>query len=453
MNAGRMRLVKLVVSIGAVAASILLARGQGLPVAGNTQVSDLTPKPGFFTEPSVAINPRNPKQVVVAYQDNAHIAYSLDAGKHWRTAPGIAPPDYRVSGDVSVTYDHHGHAIVCYMAFDKLGTFNYWAHNSSRNGLFVRRSLDGGKTWESEDIAILKHPTEPGVPWEDKPYIVADDSQGPYAGNLYVGWTRWTLTDSEILLSRSSDDGKTWSPPLEIDTHRGLPRDDNGAVEGFSGAVGPDSTLYAVWADGDHIVLTSSRDGGRTFEPPRNIITVAPIMFHIQGTSRANGFPVITLDPRTGRLYVAWSDYRNGDVDVFCSTSSDGGHTWADALRVNSDPLHNGADQFFHWLAVDPATGDVDLILYDRRGDPGNKKATVTLARSADGGRSFVNYAWTEEAFDPGEVFLGDYTGIAALGGRVYGAWTEKPTNPKSRDTIVRVGTADFEATRSAGTK
>ena len=437
----------------AAASSILSALGQGLPVAAHTQVTDLTPKPGFFTEPSVAINPRNPQQVVVAYQDNAHIAYSLDAGKHWQAAPGIAPPDYRVSGDVSVTYDHEGHAIICYMAFDKLGTFNYWAHNSSRNGLFVRRSLDGGKTWESEDIAILKHPTEPGAPWEDKPYIVADDSQGPYAGNLYVGWTRWTLTDSEILLSRSTDDGKTWSPPMEIDAHRGLPRDDNGAVEGFSGAVGPDGTLYAVWADGDHIVLTSSRDGGRAFEPPRNIITVAPIMFHIQGTSRANGFPVVALDPRTGRLYVAWSDYRNGDVDVFCSTSSDGGHTWADALRVNSDPLHNGADQFFHWLAVDPATGDVDLIFYDRRGDPGNKKATVTVARSTDGGQSFVNYAWTEKAFDPSEVFLGDYTGIAALGGRVYGAWTEKPPNPKSRDTILRVGTADFEAARPAGAK
>src|SRR5437870_11005826 len=174
------------------AASILSALGQGLPVAAHTQVTDLTPKPGFFTEPSVAINPRNPQQVVVAYQDNAHIAYSLDAGKHWQAAPGIAPPDYRVSGDVSVTYDHEGHAIICYMAFDKLGTFNYWAHNSSRNGLFVRRSLDGGKAWEAEDIASLKHPTEPGAPGEDTPDIVADGSPRPYAGQRYVGRTRRT---------------------------------------------------------------------------------------------------------------------------------------------------------------------------------------------------------------------------------------------------------------------
>ena len=92
MNTGRMWLVTVVwLAVLIAAASILSALGQGLPVTAHTQVTDLTPKPGFFTEPSVAINPRNPQQVVVAYQDNAHIAYSLDAGKHWQAAPGIAP--------------------------------------------------------------------------------------------------------------------------------------------------------------------------------------------------------------------------------------------------------------------------------------------------------------------------------------------------------------------------
>src|SRR5579863_9884909 len=259
-----------------------LARGQDLPPAPQSEVTDLTPQPGFFTEPSIAINPRDPQQVAAAYQDNAHIAYSLDAGKHWQTASGVEPPDYRVSGDVSVTYDAHGHAILCYMAFDKLGTFNYWAHNASRSGLFIRRSLDGGKTWEAKDIAVIKHRTEPGMPFEDKPYIVADDSSGPYSGNLYVGWTRWTLEDSQILLARSTDDGLTWSAPLEIDKQRGLPRDDNGAAEGFSGVVGRDGKLYAVWSLGDHIVFTTSGDGGRSFAAPKNIIRTAPIMFHVE---------------------------------------------------------------------------------------------------------------------------------------------------------------------------
>lgn len=435
---------------------------QSLPIAPASSVQTLTPEPGYFTEPSVAINPRNPDQVAVAFQDNAHIAYSMDAGKNWQIASGTAPPNYRVSGDVSVAYDNQGHAILCYIAFDKLGTFNYWGHNASRNGLFVRRSLDGGKTWEAQHIPIIEHPTEPGVPFEDKPYIVADSTQGRFGGNLYVGWTRWTLTDSEILLSRSTDGGITWSKPLEIDAHPGLPRDDNGAAEGFEGTVGPDGTLYAAWAQDNKIMLVTSKDGGRTFSHAREIIPTAPIMFQIQNLERTNGFPQIAIDPRGGhkggRLYVTWSDYRNGDTDIFLSTSEDHGKTWSPAARVNNDPVHNGADQFFQWLAVDPTDGAIYVVFYDRRGDAEDRKQTVVLARSTDGGQSFNNFAWTSEPFDANGVFFGDYTGLAALHGRVYGVWMEKPieiaptkatssnsdASKKRPGTIVRVGIADF---------
>jgi len=441
--------------------STLPCFSQSLPIAPASSVQTLTPQPGYFTEPSVAINPRNPDQVAVAFQDNAHIAYSMDAGKNWQIASGTEPPNYRVSGDVSVAYDNQGRAILSYMAFDKLGTFNYWGHNASRNGLFVRRSLDGGKTWEAQHIPIIEHPTEPGVPFEDKPYIVADSTQGRFGGNLYVGWTRWTLTDSEILLSRSTDGGITWSKPLEIDAHPGLPRDDNGAAEGFEGTVGPDGTLYAAWAQDNKIMLVTSKDGGRTFSHAREIIPTAPIMFQIQNLERTNGFPQIAIDPRGGhkggRLYVTWSDYRNGDTDIFLSTSEDHGKTWSPAARVNNDPVHNGADQFFQWLAVDPTDGAIYVVFYDRRGDAEDRKQTVVLARSTDGGQSFNNFAWTSEPFDANGVFFGDYTGLAALHGRVYGVWMEKPikstptaattnseASKKRPGTIVRVGIADF---------
>src|SRR5215472_3819993 len=111
-----------------------------LAPAPGRMVQSLTAAPGYFTEPGVAVNPRNPEQVVAVFQDNAHASYSLNGGREWQAASGVEPPNYRVSGDVSVTYDLQGHAMICYMAFDKLGTFNYWGHNSSRNGLFVRRS-------------------------------------------------------------------------------------------------------------------------------------------------------------------------------------------------------------------------------------------------------------------------------------------------------------------------
>ena len=407
------------------------AFAQSLAAAPGADVFPLTPATGSFTEPSIAVNPENSQQVVAVFQDNVHASYSQDAGHSWHAADGVAPPNYRISGDVSTTYDNQGHAFVCYIAFDQLGTFNYWGHGASRNGIFVRRSIDGGKTWEAKHVPVSEYGTVPGIPFEDKPYIVADTSKSRYAGNLYVGWTRWRLTDSQMLLSRSTDDGQTWSQPVEIDSHPGLPRDDNGAAEGFDGVVGPDGRLYAIWSQDDDIMFTVSRDGGQTFSHARPVIRTAPIMFAVETLERANGFPQIAMDPRTSRLYVTWSDYRNGDLDIFCSTSTDAGKKWSEPVRVNNDPVHNGADQFFQWLAVDPVEGAANVVFYDRRGDPKNRTQTVTLARSTDSGASFQNYAWTTNAFDAGGVFFGDYSGIAASGGRVYGIWTEKPPVPE----------------------
>ncbi|HUA15132.1 MAG TPA: hypothetical protein VMG31_07530 [Verrucomicrobiae bacterium] len=437
-------------------ASLLLAQ-QLLP-APHARIFNLTPAAGYFTEPSITVNPANPQQVVAVFQDDAHAAYSEDAGNTWTVAEGVAPKNFRVSGDVSTTFDHRGHAFICYIAFDKLGTFNYWGHGATRNGIFVRRSLDGGKTWETNHLPVAEQVTEPGIPFEDKPYIVADNTKSSFAGNLYVGWTRWRLTDSLMLVSRSTDDGQTWSKPVEIDEHPGLPRDDNGAAEGFDAVVAPDGTLYAIWSQDNYLMLAISRDGGKSFSHARAIIHTAPIMFAVQTLERANGFPQIAIDPKSRRLFVSWSDYRNGDLDIFLASSEDGGKRWSEPVRVNNDPVHDGADQFFQWLAVDPVDSSVNLLFYDRRGDPQNRKQIVVLARSADGGKTFANYAWTDNPFEASGVFFGDYSGLAAYGGRVYGAWTEKPpaapetssqqenknADPQRRGTVVKVGTADF---------
>ena len=50
-----------------------------LPRAPNAIVTTLT-APGYFTEPSVAVDPANPQHIVVAYQVNASAAYSRDGG-------------------------------------------------------------------------------------------------------------------------------------------------------------------------------------------------------------------------------------------------------------------------------------------------------------------------------------------------------------------------------------
>ena len=125
-------------------------------------------------------------------------------------------------------------------------------------------------------------------------------------------------------------------------------------------------------------------------------------------------------------------------------------------MRVNTDPKHNGADQFMQWAATDPLTGDLYVVFYDRRGDPENNKATITLARSDNGGRTFRNCSWMGKPFDPQNAFIGDYSGLAAYNGCVYGDWTVQ-TPPPSRvvandrgrrrpHSIIQVGVARFPA-------
>jgi hypothetical protein len=410
-------------------------------------------------EPGIAVNPRNPAQIVGVYQGPARAVYSTDSGKTFTTAEGTAPTDWRSAGDVSVTFDDRGSAYLCYLVFDRLGSTSYWRHGAGRNGIFVRRSPDGGKTWEPSAVAVRAWPTgnEPGMQYEDMPRIFADNSpKSPHTGTLYVGWIEWQIDRSIMLFSRSTDRGKTWSAPIRISTQAGFPRDDNGDVVGFHGTVSADGTIYAVWNWGLTIVMAVSHDGGKTFTPSRVVQQVGPPYFGgtgaVPGLGRVFGFPQVGVHDHNA--YVTWSDFRNGDIDVFLAASRDGGRTWGVPVRVTTDSIHSGRDQFFQFLAVDPIDGDVYVQFYDRRDDPRDRLTGFTLARSADGGRTFVNYAWTDSTFEGHNAFLGDYTWLTAYDGRVYGIWaetapiaqssTERAAAPPAWRTVIKIGTADF---------
>jgi len=127
---------------------VLAAQAPGayapLPRAPGARVITVTPSARFFTEASIAADPHDPAHVVAAYQNSAHAVWSADSGCTWTIATGTEPPDCRVSGDVSVTFDRHDHAFPRYMAFDRLGTPQYLAHDATRGGIVVRRSPDGG---------------------------------------------------------------------------------------------------------------------------------------------------------------------------------------------------------------------------------------------------------------------------------------------------------------------
>jgi len=426
----------------------------------------VTVSPPANEEPTIAVNPSDPSQVVAAFQGMMGtaeraigVAYSRDSGRTFALATGLARTGFRVAGDVTLAFDNHGIVYLSYIGADKFGSDYYAGHGSGHNAVVVRRSLDGGKSWEPDGSRVREPPVSANTPFQDMERLFADAGpRSPYAGNVYIGWIEWQLTQSVMLFSRSTDSGRTWSPAMRISTHAGLPRDGNGDVVGFNGTVGGDGTLYTVWHDGTHIAFTTSRDGGKTFAPSRWIIETGPPYIgpppDVGPVFGAMGFPQVGVDPRDSTLYVCWSDYTNGDIDVFLARSVDGGRTWSRKMRVNTNPIHDGTDQFLQWMKVDPVTGAIYVQFYDRRADTTDRKTMVTLARSTDHGRTFVNYAWTDKPFDGHDVRLGDYMWLTAYGNRVYGVWAEVVAadstpgaggaSPTRFVPVIRVGTADF---------
>jgi hypothetical protein len=74
-------------------------------------------------------------------------------------------------------------------------------------------------------------------------------------------------------------------------------------------------------------------------------------------------------------------------------------------------------------MSVDPETGVVAVVFYDRRNTTGDG-TDVTMAVSEDGGATFDNFTVSEATFYPEpSTFFGDYIGIDTLGGDIHATW------------------------------
>jgi len=371
-------------------------------------------------ETSIAINPHNPDNVLGVAQGAGCYTYpTFDGGSTWTEG---ALPDQYALGDPSVIFDREGSAFYCFIGD--------WQHS----GIYVSRSSDGGVTWKPTATAVIAHQGQ--VPFEDKPYPIADWTGGPRAGYIYVTWTQFTrygssdpADSSRILFSRSDDHGETFSTPVPVSDRGGDAIDSDNTVEGAVPAVGPNGTIYVAWAGPRGIEFDRSTNGGVSWGRDQ-VISDMPggWDFNVPGIYRTNGLPIVKVDLSyghyRGRIYVNWSDQRNGDTDIFLVYSDDGGATWSPRILVNDDPVGNGKDQFFSWMDVDVVTGTVYVDFYDRREHADDLTTDVYLAYSEDGGAHFANAKISATPFVPrNSVFFGDYTGISAFGGRVRPLW------------------------------
>ena len=393
-------------------------------------------KPGAkgSVEVSVAIDPTDPNHIVaVSIQAGvpgapytSNYAYvSNDGGKKWQTVP--APnPGRRVQGDDVVTFSRDGIAFHTYIAFD--GIFSRRPPRGM-SGIFMSASRDG-LVW-SEPVAVIDHINSP-APHEDKPYPAIDNNpDSPHRGNVYVTWTRFDQYGSKdpehkthIYATRSRDGGRTFTVPHRISTTPGDCIDSSKTVMGAVPAVGTKGEVYVAWAGPNGISFATSGDGGWEYTKEKTISDLTPGWdLPVAGVGRHNGLPSFSVDhsqgPSRGTIYLNWIDKRNGDLDVFLRSSRDGGATWSEPIRVNDDPKGNGKQQMFSWLTVDRADGSINIIFFDQR-DLEGEKACLILARSVNGGKTFVNHRIRQEPFALDKsVFFGDYIGVDSLGGKV----------------------------------
>jgi hypothetical protein len=371
-------------------------------------------------EVSIHINPKNTNQVVAGANLN-NLFVSNDGGLTWNVSI-LTDPLNGVWGDPIVFTDTTGNFYYAHLSNPPAGT---WIDR-----IVFQKSTDGGVTWGAGTYTGLN-----GIKAQDKEGIAVNHLNN----EIYVTWSEFdsygsTLStdSSRILFSKSTDAGATWSTPVRISKIAGDCIDSDNTVEGAVPTVGPAGEIYVSWVGTSGIVFNKSLDGGTTWLPMETHVTTVPggWDYMISGLQRCNGLPSTHCDisggPNHGTIYINWTDQRNGttDTDVWLVKSTDGGNTWTSPLRVNDDAP--GKQQFLTWMAIDQASGNIFCLFYDRRNYSTGNQTDVYLAKSMDGGNTFINYQINEFSFVPSPVvFFGDYVGLSVVGEMVRPIWME----------------------------
>jgi hypothetical protein len=367
-------------------------------------------------EPSIMINPKNPAQMVAGANIDIYY-YSNDSGYTW--TEGTLTSTYGVWGDPVIISDTAGNFYFFHLSNPSFGN---WIDR-----IVCQKSTDGGQTWSDGSYTYVD-----GTKAQDKQWVVVD----PQTNIIYCTWTQFDeygtanpADSSNILFSKSTDAGQTWSSVKRLNREAGNCFDSDSTVEGAVPTVGPNGEVYVSWAALEGIFFDRSLDEGETWLDNDILVSDQPGGWDqvIPGINRCNGLPVTDCDrsnsPFKGQIYINWSDQKNGstDTDIWFSKSTDGGDTWCAPKRVNDDPA--GKQQFFTWMCVDQITGYIWFVFYDRRNYTDNK-TDVYMAVSRDGGETFINFKISNTPFIPNDaIFFGDYTNVAAYNNIIRPIW------------------------------
>ncbi|MEI6455300.1 MAG: BACON domain-containing carbohydrate-binding protein [bacterium] len=300
---------------------------------------------------------------------------------------------------------------------------------------------DNGTTWSTSTIA-----PNPGDLCDKNHMWIDNKSTSPYEGNLYAAWTDFGgANDSQIKISRSINDGVTWSTSLNISSAINA----GSHNQGVNIQTGPAGEVYVAWAvydswpsDETAIGFAKSTNGGISYPAATRIISnIKGIRYSVVSKNhRVNSFPVMAVDisggPNNGNIYIVWTNIgvpgtnTGTNRSVYMIRSTNGGSTWSTPVRVNQGPNVAGKEAYFPWISCDPETGVLSVVFYDDR-NVSSTQCEVFTAYSTDAGNTWTDFKVSDVAFTPSPIpglaggYMGDYLGITSKGGKVYPCWTD----------------------------
>lgn len=402
------------------------------------------------------------------------LAVTFDGGDSWDT---VVPPDvtecsggaFDRASDPWVSFAADGDLYLMHLVLDVEPPEDKPGGIAGRNGMMVQKVPAAALT--DDDLApeeieapqLIAEDTDGNL--HDKNTLTADpvDENAAYAVWDFLDLPEGTKINPDrasslgfkgaALFSRTTDGGQTWSEP-EVLYDPGA----NNQTLGNQIVVAPDGRLLDFFNeilnfrndDGDerfefNLAFKHSADQGETWRPAGRPVRFAKIQrapVVDPDTEEPHRTADLVFDvavDRTGgdsdgALYAVWQDARfTGRSAIALATSTDGGQTWSEPVRINQTP--EALDGTLNGQAFTPqvrvaADGTVGVSYYDFRTNTegGGTDTDLWLAHCHAGGEDCADPAsWTDEAhvagpFDSRQApvargfFLGDYVGLGRAG-------------------------------------
>jgi hypothetical protein len=152
---------------------------------------------------------------------------------------------------------------------------------------------------------------------------------------VYAAWADFRNYNWDIFFARSDDGGRTFGANVRVDDFPDFER----VNERPTLAVARNGRLHVAWTDlrarepDTNVFYTRSDDAGATFEANRQLDD-SSVGFDVDTDTPTNQWHP-SLAVVRDNLFVAWQDNRLGNNDIFFTTSTDDGDTFAAAERVD----------------------------------------------------------------------------------------------------------------------